>query len=216
MCTVKLYDAAVGVDKLDINKMLIEPTNDYVKKLANKHGQNFDVVLFNALLGTAATGAAGESTAAFDTVNNQIGHGGTGLTAVKFNQAIRLLQANRVDTMREDVILITNARGLEDLYGEATMTSFDYQNKKILAGKELPSYRGVSVLHSEDIPDSTAGSVFRAIMTTRDALKVAISENMNVEIDKRPDLSNIMQVYTSMMFGAVRMEEAKVIDILFQ
>lgn len=215
MCTVKLYDAAVGVDKLDINKMLIEPTNDYVKKLSDKHGQNFDSVLLNALIGSAASGADGSSTTAFDS-NNVIAHGGTGLTAAKFHQALRILQGNRVDIMREEVVLITNARGLEDLYAEQTLTSFDYQNKKVLAGKELPSLRGVSIIHSEDVPDSTAGSVYRGILTTRNAMKVAISENLNVEIDKRPDLSNIMQVYTSMMFGAVRMEEANVIDILFQ
>jgi hypothetical protein len=216
MATVKLYDAAVGVDKLDINKMLIEPTNDYVKKLSNKHGQNYDVVLLNALIGSAASGASGEGTTAFDTATNQIAHGGTGLTAAKFNQALRILQSNRVDVMREEVVLICNARALEDLYAESTFTSFDFQNKKVLAGKELPSFRGVSIIHSEDVPDSTAGSVYRGIMTTRNALKVAISENLGVEIDKRPDLSNIMQVYTSMMFGAVRMEEANVVDILFQ
>lgn len=219
MATVKLYDAAVGVDKLDINKMLIDPTNDYVKKLANKHGQNFDVVLLNALVGTAATGADGSGSVALSDFNsgaNIIAHGGTGFTAAKFNQALRILQGNRVDIMRDEVVCILNARAIEDLMAESTFTSMDFQNVKALAGKQLPSFRGVTLIQSEDIPDSTAGSVYRSIFTTRDALKVAIPEAMNVEIDKRPDLSNIMQVYTSMMFGAVRMEEAKVVSVLFQ
>lgn len=216
MATVKLYDAAVGVDKLDVNKMLLDPTGDYAKKLAGQHGENFDSVLLAALIGSAATGATGDGTQAFDTSNNQIAHGSTGLTVSKFNQSLRILQSNRVNIMRDEVVLIANARGIEDLLGEAQFTSFDYQNAKALSGKALPSFRGVKIIWSEDIPDYTAGSVYRAILTTRDAMKVAISEGMNVEIDKRPDLSNIMQVYTSMMFGAVRMEEAKVVDILFQ
>lgn len=216
MATVKMYDAAVGVDALDVNKMLIDPTNDYAKKLAGKHGEKFDNVLLNALIGTAASGADGSSSTAFDTANQQIAHGSAGLTAAKFNQALRILQSNRVDIMRDEVILIANARGIEDLLGENTLTSFDFQNQKVLAGKELPMYRGVKILWSEDIPDYTAGSVFRGILCTRDALKVAISQDMKVEIDKRPDLSNIYQVFTSMMYGAVRMEEEKVVDILFQ
>jgi hypothetical protein len=215
MATVKLYDAAVGVDKLDINKMLIDPTNDYVKKLANKHGQNFDQVLLNALLGDAASGADGSGTASF-LAGNIIAHGSTGFTAAKFHQALRILQANRVDIMRDEVVCILNARAIEDLMAESTFVSADFQNIKTLAGKQLPSFRGVTLIQSEDIPDSTAGSVYRSIFTTRDALKVAMPEAMNVEIDKRPDLSNIMQVYTSMMFGAVRMEEEKVVSVLFQ
>lgn len=215
MATVKLYDAAVGVDKLDLNKMLIDPTNDYVKKLSNKHGQNFDQVILNALIGDAASGADGASTASF-LAGNIIAHGGTGFTAAKFHQALRILQGNRVDIMRDEVVCILNARAIEDLMAESTFTSMDFQNVKTLAGKQLPSFRGVTLLQTEDVPDSTAGSVYRSIFTTRDALKVAIPEGMNVEIDKRPDLSNIMQVYTSMMFGAVRMEEEKVVSVLFQ
>jgi len=216
MATVKLYDAFVGVHALDVNKMLLDPTSDYIKKLAGIHGQNYDSVLLAALIGTAATGADGSGSQAFDTTNNQIAHGGTGCTVSKFNQALRILQSNRVDIMRDEVVLVANARAIEDLLGEQQFTSFDYQNSKALAGKNLPMFRGVKIVWSEDVPDYTAGSVYRAIMTTRDALKVAISENLNVSVDKRPDLSNSMQIGTSMMFGAVRMEEAKVVDILFQ
>lgn len=216
MATVRMYDAAVGVDLIDVNKMLIDPTNDYAKKLAGKHGEKFDSILLNALIGTAASGADGSSSTSFDTANQQIAHGGTGLTSTKFNQALRILQNNRVDIMRDEIILIANARALEDLMGDANVTSYDFQNNKVLASKELPVYRGVKILWSEDIPAYTAGSVYRGILCTRDALKVAISQDMKLEIDKRPDLSNIYQVFTSMMYGAVRMEEEKVVDILFQ
>lgn len=217
MATLKLFDAAVGVDKrFDINKMLIDPTADYVKKLANVHGQNYDVELFTALLGTAATGADGSGSQAFDTAGQQIAHGSVGLTVAKIDQAIRTLKANRVDFTREPVYLFMNARGEEDLLADAKITSFDYQNKKVLGGKEMPSYRGLNIVMTEDLPESTAGSVYRAIMCTADSLKVALVQDIAVEIDKRSDLSNIIQIFTTMQFGAVRMEEKKVVDILFQ
>lgn len=69
---------------------------------------------------------------------------------------------------------------------------------------------------SEDIPAHTAGSVYRAILTTEDAVKVAMKQDFQVEIDKRPDLSNTHQLMSTMMLGAVRMEEKRIVDILFQ
>lgn len=216
MATLKLYDASVGIDKrFDLNKMLIDPTSDYIKKLSNVHGQNFDVSLFEAMLGSAATGVDGTGSQAFDS-NYQIAHGGTGLTVTKLDQALRMLKENRVDVMRDGIYLFINAKAEEDLLADAKITSFDYQPSKVLGGKELPSYRGIKIIQTEDIPVHTDGSVYRGILCTADMLKVAVKQDIQVEIDKRPDLSNGHQIMTTMMFGAVRMEEKRIIDILFQ
>ena len=117
--------------------MLVDPSSDYVKKLSNIHGQNFDIQLMNALLGDAATGATGSGTQAFDP-NMVIAAGGTGFTVTKLDQAIRMLKENRVDVMRDGVYLILNARAEEDLLADAKITSFDYQPSKVLGGKDLP------------------------------------------------------------------------------
>ncbi len=217
MATIKLYDAHVGVDgKLDLNKMLIDPSSAYVTELANEHGKKFDNVLIEALLGTAATGADGSSTQAFDTSNQQIAHGSTGLTVAKLNQALRIMESNEYDLDSQEFYLIVNARGVEDLMSESTYTSFDYNTAGVLGGKVMAKYRGINIVRSQRLPDSTAGSVYRALLCTADSLKVAIAEDMQVEINKRPDLSNINQISATMMYGAVRMDEKAVVDILFQ
>lgn len=216
MATVKRFQASTYLDDIDKLKMLIDPTNDYAMKLANAHGKNFDQALLSALVGTAATGKDGTGTQAFDTTNQQIAHGGTGLTKVKLDQALRILQTNRVDIFRDDVYLILNGRGLEDLMAESTLTSLDFQNKKVLAGKEIPNFRGLNFIFSEDLPEQTAGSVYRAIMCTADSLKVAIAQDIEIKTSERADLNFAQQISTYMFFGAVRMEEGKVVDILFQ
>lgn len=216
MATVKRYAASAYVDDIDKMKMLIDPANDYAIKLANAHGRNFDVVLLDALLGSAATGVDGSGSQAFDTTNNQIAHGSAGLTIDKFNQALRILQEGEVDLQVEDIYLIANAKAIEDLLGDTKFTSFDYQNSKPLGGKELPMFRGVKIIHCERIPAHTAGSVYRAIMVTPDAMKVAIAKDMEVKVAERPDLNFAQQISTYMMFGAVRMDEDRVVDILFQ
>lgn len=215
MATVKRYAASTYLDDIDKMKMLIDPASEYAMKLANAHGRNFDQTVIAALLGTAATGADGSGSQAFDTSGQQIAHGSTGLTAAKFNQALRILEGNEVD-MDGEIMLLVNARGVEDLLAETTWTSFDYQNMKPLAGKMVPEFRGVKIIRTERLPVHTAGSVYRAVMCTPASLKVALNKELEVKVAERPDLNFAQQISTYMHFGAVRMEEGQVVDILFQ
>lgn len=219
MATVKRYEASTYLDDIDKFKLLIDPTSDYAVKLANAHGKNFDQVVINdAILGTAATGKDGSGSQAFDTSNQQIAHGSAGLTVAKFNQALRILQSNEVDLDADELVLMTGARGIEDLLGDSTnqLTSFDFQNRKVLADGGQMMFRGVPIVHTERINDETAGTTFRAILMSKDAVKVAMAHDLEVKIAERPDLNFAMQISTYMMFGAVRMEEGRVVDILYQ
>lgn len=219
MATLKRYEASTYLDDVDKFKLLIDPTSDYVVKLANAHGKQFDShVLNDAILGSASTGQDGSGSTAFDTSNQQIAHGSAGLTVAKFNQALRILQSNEVDIESDELVLVVGARGVEDLLGDSTnqLTSFDFQNGKVMADGKLPSFRGVSIVHSERIQDETSGTTFRALLMTKDAVKVAMAQDMEVKVAERPDLNFALQVSTYMMYGAVRMEEGRVVDILYQ
>lgn len=217
MASVKRYEASTYLDDLDKLKMLVDPTSEYAIKLANAHGKKYDSILIDALLGSAATGKDGGGSENFDS-NMQIAHGSSGFTVAKFNQALRLLQANEVDVDADELVLLLGARGIEDLYGDNSnhLTSFDFQNRKVLAEGGGLMFRGVPVIHTERLPDETAGSVFRGLLTTKDALKVAMAKDMEIKTSERPDLNFVQQISTYMMYGAVRMEEGRVVDILYQ
>lgn len=212
--TVRRYAASTYLDDIDKFKMLIDPSNEYVIGLANAHGRNYDDVVLAALLGDAATGADGSGTQAFDS-NMVIAHGSAGLTVAKLNQGMRLLEANEVDVERDGIVLIVNARGKEDLLSDSgVLVNVDYMKGKPLAGDKL-MFRGVEIIWSERVPDIDASN-FRAILCTKDSLKVAMSHDIKVETALRPDLNFAWQVSTYMMLGAVRMDEARVVDIRFQ
>jgi len=216
MASLKAYDASTLLFDIEKMKMLVDPTNDYVVKLMNAHGKNYDAVVINALLGTAATGKDGSGSASFDS-NQQIAHGSTGLTVDKLLNGLRVLESNDVDMDVNNVYLLVNARGKEDLLADAKFTSHDYQDMKTLAGKSLPSFRGIKIVHTERLPAHTAGSVYRAILCTDNALKVAKGMDPVIDISQRKDLQDLpFQIYTKQAFGAVRMEEGLVVDILFQ
>jgi len=177
MATLKAYDAATLIHDVEKMKMLVDPTNDYVVKMMNAHGKNYDLALINALI----------------------------------------VESNDVDMDSNNVYLLVNARGREDLLADSNFTSHDFQNVKALAGRELPSFRGIQLVHTERLPAHTAGSVYRAILCTDNALKVAKGMDPVVDISQRKDIQDLpFQIYTKQAFGAVRMEEGLVVDILFQ
>lgn len=216
MASLRVYDAATYVQNMDKLKMIIDPTSSYAIKLANAHGKNYDRAIIDALLGTAAAGKDGSSSVSFDTANQQIAHGNKGLTVDKFLEALRILQANEVDMDVSNIFLLANAKAIEDLLGDNKFTSHDYQNTKPLAGRMLPEFRGVKIVHTERIPDQSQG-VSRAILCTDEAVKVAMGQDLKVDISRRNDIKDLpFQIYTEMAFGAVRMEEELVVDILFQ
>jgi hypothetical protein len=217
MATVRKYHASTYIDNIDQMKMLIDPSNEYARKLANKHGHNFDQRIIEAMLGTAATGKDGDGTQAFDTSNQQIAHGGVGLTSAKIDQALRIMMDNDVD-MNEELFLLVGGMGIEDLLQEAKLTSFDYQPNKVLGGKSLPMYRGINILHvsPQQLAQHTAGSVSRALLVHRDAMKVALNKDIEIKTAERPDLNFAQQISTYMSFGAVRVDEMLIVDILYQ
>lgn len=211
------FDSAEFVYDIEKLKMLADPTNDIVKRITNALDKNYDTVVMNAILGSALTGHAGGSTQAFDTSNNQIAHGSTGLTLEKILQGLRILEAAGVDTDRSDMYLICDPRGKEDLMALSTMTSNDFQNNKILTGKSFPQIRGINIISTNIVPAQSAGSVFRAVLVTGDAVKIARGMEKKIDISIRKDKKDQpVQIYAKEFFGAVRMEENLCVDILFQ
>ena len=217
MASVKRYEASTYLDDIDKLKMLIDPTSDYAMKLARAHGKNLDDVILSALLNAADTGRDGSGSAAFDS-NQQIAHGSAGFTVAKFNQALRLLEANEVDVDGVKLFLALGAKGVEDLLGDTSnqITSMDFQDGKVLSTGKLPSFRGVNIVRTQRVPDETAGTTSRALLYTEDTCKVAIAKDIEVKTAERADLNFVQQISTYMMFGAVRMEEETIVDILYQ
>jgi hypothetical protein len=218
MASVARYDASTYLDDIDKLKMLIDPTNDYAIKLARAHGRKLDDIILDAMLGSAATGQTGSGSQAFDTANQQIAHGSAGFTVAKFNQALRILESNDVDIDDVRLYLAIGARAVEDLLGDSSnqMTSFDFQGEKALASGGLPSFRGVNIIRTQRIPDETADTTYRGLLYTEDNVKVAMAQDIEVKTAERADVNFLQQVSTYMMYGAVRMEEETVVDVLYQ
>ena len=217
MATLKKYQASTTLDGIDVHKMLIDPTHAYTVGLANAHGRNFDQDGFNSIIGSAATGKEGAGSQVLP-AEQKIAHDSKGLTVAKLNEALRILQGDELDIDSEPLVLFVNNFGMEDLFGDSSnqLTSFDFQSRKPLAEGGRIMFRGIEIEHTERVPHITQDTTYRAILMTKNALKVAMAHDIEVRIDDRPDLTHIKQIATYMMFGSVRMEDKRVIEIAFQ
>jgi hypothetical protein len=125
---------------------------------------------------------------------------------------------------------------LEAMLEQTQVTSADYNSVRALVKGEVDTYLGFKFIHSERLPLSSVyasgltydsvtglysgagtvsagGTSVAGLAFVGDGLLLGKNEEAVGRIDERPDMSYSMQVYNSMDFGAVRMEEVKVVAI---
>jgi len=215
MASVIRREASTYLDDIDKLKMLIDPTNDYTRKLAAAHGRKLDEVIYAAMLGSAASGADGSGTVALP-ASQEIVHGSAGLTVAKFNEALRILEANEVDIDSVRLYLALGARGVEDLMADSKVVSLDFQDEKALSTGKLPSFRGVNIIRTQRVPDELADTTFQAVLYSEDSVKVAMAQDLVVKVGEDVTKNHVPVISTYMQYGAVRMEEESVVAIQYQ
>lgn len=211
MLTTKDYAGAVMLDHQDEIRMLIDPSNNYAKKLANEMGRKIDDVIIAALYGTAATGSDGTGSASFDTTNQEIASGSAKLTIEKLIQAKKIFMSNEYDG---PLTCIVGADGIEDLLTETEVQSADYNSIRALVRGEIDTFMGFKFIVNNRIP--AVGADKQALIFAPEALKFGRNDNMMVKMSERADKNHNKQVFIRHTFGAVRMEEELVVSVLYQ
>ena len=215
------YEWADLIDDMDKVKMLAELSSPYAAQAAMALGRAEDDVIIAALLGTATTGAVRGSTAAFDTTNSQVdvddhvydsGSGDVALTVGKLIHSKRLLIQNEVDK-REELHCLVNGKQLAAMLAETEVQSVDFNQIKALVEGTFTRFMGME-FHVVDRLLVDGSSDEKVIVWAKTGGMFAVNPDMKIRITERNDKSHATQVYASQAMDCVRMEEAKVIQIL--
>lgn len=236
MVTAAMYEWSTMVDRLDKLQNIHDPDSAYSKAAMMGLGRSMDNVIISAALGTAATGEGGAGTSALGTAQNiaAVSGGAIGRMNVQALLKTKLLmdQAEAVGQR----YLVHTAGMLEAMLEQTQVTSADYNTVRALVRGEIDTFLGFKFIHTELVPlaSATASSAFTfdpvsglysgtgiSLVGTEvagfafvgDGILIGKNEDFVGRIDERPDYSYNHQVYASMNFGAVRMEEVKVIQI---
>lgn len=207
------YEWADLIDDQDKLRTLIDPASPYSLNAAHALGRVQDEIIIDAALGTAKTGENGSTSTAFDTSNQQIAASSAGLTVAKLREAKKILMANEVDVETDPLYVAITAKQHDDLLSETQTTSLDYNTKPVLVDGAITRFMGFNFIHTE-LLGVDGSSNRRLIAWAKSGLCLGLWNDITTKISDRPDKSYATQVYAKGTFGATRVEEGKVVEIL--
>ena len=193
--------------------MLIDPTSSYANAAAYAVGRAMDDAILTALDGDAKTGKSGSTTTSLPAGQKvAVGSPATGLTIAKLVSAKKVLDQNNVDPSIKRYIAV-HPEQIEDLLNDSTVTSADFNTVKALVQGEINTFMGFEFITSTRL-NTNASSQRQVLAWAEDGLTLAVGKDLMTQITQRADKSYSTQVYVCAQFGATRMEEEKVVQIL--
>lgn len=223
------FTAAMLIDEFDEIKTLTDPKSEFAQSLAWARNRTLDELLLSVPgLGTA--GAAGvsvggilglattvdesaESTAtAALPAAQQIVDGGTNLTMAKILSAKTIMDQNDIDA--DSRYFFYSPLGMKKLLTDTQVTSSDYSTISALTRGGFPqdaTWVGFMWRMSNLLP--ITGNIRSCIAVQKSAVGMAVGLIKNVEIDKAVHKNNNDQVLIKLSAGAVRREDAGVVQI---
>ena len=203
------YDWADLIDQEDKVKMLITPQSEYAMAGANAMGRAMDDALIAAASGNAYGGVAGATTIALPSTQ-KIAGGTTGLTLAKLLSAKEIIDSSDVDP-DEARYIICSAKQVTDLLNTTQVTSSDYNTVRALASGDIDTFLGFKFIRSERL--TVASSIRACLAYTESAMGLAVGSDITTRISERDDKNYATQVFLSMVIGATRVEDEKVVEI---
>jgi hypothetical protein len=210
MATLWDWEWADMIDRQDKVRTLIEPTNTYAINGAYAIGRAMDDEIISALGGSSYSGKDGTTVAALPSAQ-KIAQGGTGLTLAKLIEAKEIMGLAEVDEDEQITIAITS-RQLTDLLNTTEIRSADYNSVKALVEGKVDTFMGFKFKRINRLPlDASSDRLCYAYAKSGVGIHVPI--DIMTRIGERPDKSYSTQVYLCATFGAVRIEDEKVVEI---
>ena len=208
--TMDAYEWADLIDDADKVRMLIDPTSTYARAAAAAMGRAMDDAIIEAATGTSKTGKSGGTSTTLPS-GQQIASGSADLTLAKLIQAKKILDSNSVDPSIPRHIAVSPDQ-IEALLNTTTVTSSDFNTVKALVQGEINTFLGFQFHVSNRLAKS--GNDRTCFAWAQDGIKLAVGKDVESRIDERADKSYSTQVYYCASFGATRMEEEKVVQII--
>lgn len=204
------------LDRGDELKMISDPRSAYTIAAGQTLGRQIDMVIANSILATAKSGETGSTSITLGTtsISAHVNPTGTAtgtpatLTFARVRNVKRVLDLESVEM--EDRFFVVNPSALDQILNTTQATSSDYNAVKALVRGEMDTWMGFKWVMSNNL--STSGTITSCFAMQRYGLTLAMATEPMVRTDERPDLSYSWQVYYELNIGAVRLEEARVVQ----
>lgn len=221
------FEWADLIDDQDKLRMLIDPQSPYAMNGAYALGRAIDDVILQAYFATAKTGQDGTVNTTLPSSQivavNTGAASAVGLNIAKLRAAKKILMANQVDIDNDPLYIAITAEEHDDLLNETQAVSLDYNTRPVLVDGKISSFMGfnfvpIEFANAASFDAATTlvnGSAQRLVPCwAKSGMHLGMWEDITTRIDPRPDKSYATQVYLRGTFGATRVEEGKVVQII--
>ena len=210
MVTMDSYEWSDLIDDADKVAMLADPTNVYAQSASFAIGRAMDDAIIEAATGTAKTGKSGGTSTTLPS-GQQIAAGSADLTIAKLIQTRKIFSQNSVDPSIP-LNIVVGPEQIESLLNTTQVTSSDFNTVRALVSGQVDTFMGMTFHISNRLAKS--GNNRTCFAFASDGITMAVGKDVMARIDERADKSYSTQVYYCATFGATRMEEEKVVQIL--
>lgn len=217
------------IDQEDKLKMLIDPQSSYAQNQAFGLTRAIDDAIIEALGASAYGGheggtevanyASGECrlVAGDGTIvtagSNFSDTTATALTIAKLLTCKKLLDDAEIDESRQRYF-VTNPYNIGQLLNTTEVKSMDYNTIKALAQGQIDTFMGFKFIMTTRLAtDGTETDCQNCYAFAQDAMVLAVAEEPMVDISRRNDKRNAIQVYSKMSIGCTRVEGPAVVEI---
>ena len=205
------------LDRGDELRMISDPRSSYTIAAAASLGRQIDTVIANQILATSYSGELGATAVTLGTTSIAAHVNPTGtttgtpatLTFARVRAAKRVLDLEDVEM--EDRFFVVSPSGMDQLLNTTQATSSDYNAVKALVRGEIDTWMGFKWIMSNQL--SSSGTLTSCFAMNRYAICLALGQEPIVRTDERTDLSYSWQVYYELNIGAVRLEEARIVQM---
>jgi hypothetical protein len=216
----KPWDEYAAFDEWDQLQTEADPKGSWAEAIVAGMNRTQDAECIRAFFETSNTGEQGNYTTAFPAGNtiavNYNASGNTGLTVAKLRQARRLLLQNEVDLNMGSIYCVAAAVQLDDLLAEAQVINRDFNqpDAPVLEEGKITRFLGIQFIHSE-LLTMTVDPFWQVPVYHETGMHFGTWQGINTRIVQRNDLRMApWQIGVSALFGATRLQEAKVMQIL--
>lgn len=212
----QFFEKAELFDTIDKLKMNADPTSQYVRALVAARNRKRDVVANAAFWATRNVGENGTTTEAFSAlyqVGQSVGGTNSGLNVEKLQAALEIIKLADVDLDTETIYCRISPKQERNLMNEIEVISGDYTKGMVLESGRIKRFLGIEFEISNRL--SVDGSGYRRVpVYLKSGMAFATWGATRTLVSQRNDLAGLpWQVYIDGNFGAVRVEQAKVVEV---
>lgn len=211
------YEWGSLIDHVDKLRMIVDPTSPYAENGAHAMARAQDDAIITAFFANAVTGETGTGSESFDTSNYQVGvnTGGTAssLNVAKLQEAMRMLLTAHEGQLMEMPHCAIGPYEHDALLKEVQVTNADYNGgEPVLRNGMIESFMGFKFCVTNRL-NITGGNRLIPVWVPS-GMHFGVWDDINAKVSERADKSYSWQVYLRATYGATRLEQGKVIQIL--